>query len=351
MSTGTEHDPVNGNAITEKLMLKDIELMKQNNINAVRSCHYPDNPRWLELCDEYGIYLVDEANIDSHDLGSGDENKTANDPVWRQAHIERTRNMVERDKNHPSVIIWSLGNEAGDGTNFEATYAWIKNRDKSRPVQYEPAQLNNHTDIFCPINMSIEKLKNYADSIRTKPLIMSEYTYARGNEVDNLKDYWKVIESYKPLQGGFIKNWVDPQLKEIKNDTNRSINALVLPDRTPLPSLNEVKKVYQYVNFKVVDIDKGLFEVTNNYNFTNLDEFRIKWNITANGKDISSGIIDSLNLAPNSSKNINIELLKIDSVKGIEYFVNFNVLEKETKPMLPKNHIVAWEQFELPIKK
>ena len=364
-----EHDPINGQVVTEKLMLKDIELMKQNNINAVRSSHYPDDPRWLELCDEYGIYLVDEANIESHGLGYGAENKAANETLWLKSHIERTRNMVERDKNHPCVIIWSLGNEAGDGPNFEATYSWIKNRDKTRPIQYEPAQLNNHTDIFCPMYMRIEGLKKYSDSIKSKPLIMCEYAYAWGNGVGNLKDYWDVIESYKPLQGGFIWSWVDKGIltktkegkeyfafggdwepKDFKNDTNRCIDGLVLPDRTPHPALNEVKKVYQNIKFKVVDLEKGQFEIVNNYNFTNLDEFTIKWNITKNGKEVSSGIMDSLDVSPGSTKIINIEFSKINFKPGTEYFVNINVVERKARPLLPKDFLMAWEQFELPVK-
>lgn len=364
-----EHDPINGHAVDEKMMLKDISLMKQNNINADRSCHYPDNPRWPELCDEYGIYLIDEANIESHGMGNDANNKPANEPAWRLAHIERTRNMVERDKNHPSIIIWSLGNEAGDGLNFEATYAWIHNRDKSRPVQYEPAQLNDHTDIFCPMYMRIEGLKKYAEGNPTKPLIMCEYAYAWGNGVGNLKDYWDIIESYKPLQGGFIWSWVDQGIltktkegkeyfafggdwepKTFKNDTNRCIDGLVLPELDPHPALNEVKKVYQYIKFKAVDLDKKEFEIKNKYNFTNLSEFNISWQLTANGKEIASGKLDTLNVLPGDSKTIKLKTPEIKAAPGVEYFINFSAAYNSEKPLLPKNHIVAWEQFELPVK-
>jgi len=363
-----EHDPVNGHAIGEKLMLKDIELLKQNNINAVRSCHYPDNPRWLELCDEYGIYLVDEANIESHGMGYGAENKPANEPEWRQSHIERTRNMVERDKNHPSVIIWSLGNEAGDGPNFEATYAWIHNRDKSRPVQYEPAQLNNHTDIYCPMYPRIDVLKKYANENPTKPLIMCEYAYAWGNGVGNLKDYWDTIEAYKTLQGGFIWGWIDQGIlsktkegkeyfafggdwepKDFKNDTNRCIDGLILPDRRPHPSLNEVKKVYQNIKIIALDLNKKEFEIQNHYNFTNLNEYRINWTLTENGNETVTGSIDSLDVPPCTSKIIDLNIPEIKVNPGTEYFVNFTVTEKTAKPMLPKDHVLAWDQFKLPV--
>jgi beta-galactosidase len=363
-----EHDPVNGHAISENLMLKDIGLLKQNNINAVRTSHYPDNPRWLELCDEYGIYLTDEANIESHGMGYGAENKPANDPLWLRAHIERTRNMVERDKNHPCVITWSLGNEAGDGPNFESTYSWIKNRDKSRPVQYEPAQLKNHTDIYCPMYMRKEGLKKYADSIRSKPLIMCEYEYAWGNGAGNLKDFWDVIESGRSLQGGFIWSWVDQGIlaktkdgaayytyggdwepKDFKNDTNRCIDGLVLPDRTPHPALNEVKKVYQYVKFSATDPVKGVFEIQNNYKFTNLNEYALKWNITADGKEIFSGVFDSLDIAPGSKKSVVLDLTKINNSARVENFVNFVVAVKSTRQMLPKGFVIAYEQIELPV--
>jgi len=207
-----EHDPEWGRYVSQELMKKDITLMKKFNINAVRTSHYPDNPYWYELCDKYGLYVVDEANIESHGMGFEPDKTLANKPRWQLAHLERTRRMVERDKNHPSVIIWSLGNEAGDGLNFEATYKWIKARDPSRPVQYEPAVLKAHTDIYCPMYARLEHLKKYASRKQGRPLIMCEYAHAMGNSVGNLKDYWDVIYSYPQLQGGFIWDWVDQGL-------------------------------------------------------------------------------------------------------------------------------------------
>ena len=189
-------------------MIRDIQLMKQLNINAVRTSHYPNDPQWYELCDRLGLYVIDEANVESHGMGYG-EKSLAKDPAWKEAHLDRTRRMVERDKNHPSVIIWSLGNEAGNGVNFYATYDWTKQRDPSRPVQYERAELERNTDIYCPMYATIEHMVDYAKKNPTRPLIQCEYAHAMGNSVGNLQDYWDAIEAYPSLQGAFIWDWVD----------------------------------------------------------------------------------------------------------------------------------------------
>jgi len=206
-----EHDPVTGHYITRESMIRDIKLMKQHNINAVRTCHYPDDPKWYDLCDEFGIYLIDEANIESHGMGYGPAS-LGKKPAWKKAHLDRTIRMVERDKNHPSIIIWSLGNEAGDGINFEATSAWIHKRDPSRPVHYERAGKRPHTDIVCPMYAGIKSIEAYGSQPQTRPLILCEYAHAMGNSVGNLQDYWTVIEKHKHLQGGFIWDWVDQGL-------------------------------------------------------------------------------------------------------------------------------------------
>jgi len=206
-----EHDPVTGHYITRESMIRDIKLMKQNNINAVRTCHYPDDPQWYDLCDQFGIYLIDEANIESHGMGYGPAS-LAKKPKWGKAHLDRVVRMVERDKNHPSVIIWSMGNEAGDGVNFEKASAWIHKRDPSRPVHYERAGHRPHTDIVCPMYASIKSIETYASKPQTRPLILCEYAHAMGNSVGNLQEYWTVIEKYKHLQGGFIWDWVDQGL-------------------------------------------------------------------------------------------------------------------------------------------
>ena len=206
-----EHHPVTGHYVSVESMIQDIKLMKTHNINAVRTCHYPDDPKWYALCDRFGLYLIDEANIESHGMGYGAAS-LAKKPAWKTAHVDRVIRMVERDKNHPSVIIWSLGNEAGDGINFQAASAWIHKRDPSRPVHYERAGKAPHTDIVCPMYARIGSIESYAKTQQTRPLILCEYAHAMGNSVGNLQDYWTVIEKYKHLQGGFIWDWVDQGL-------------------------------------------------------------------------------------------------------------------------------------------
>ncbi len=227
-----EHDPINGHTVSVESMIQDILLMKQSNINAVRTAHYPNIPEWYALCDHYGLYVIDEANIESHGMGYGPESLAKN-PSWKSAHLDRVERMVERDKNHPSIITWSLGNEAGNGVNFEAAYDWVKQRDPSRPVQYERAELSRNTDIVCPMYMTIDRMLDYASKPQDRPLIQCEYAHAMGNSVGNLQDYWDAIESHRQLQGGFIWDWVDQGLVA-DVPTARTIADLAKPDRTSL---------------------------------------------------------------------------------------------------------------------
>jgi beta-galactosidase len=214
-----EHDPDTGHYVDREMMIKDIVMMKQHNINTVRMSHYPTRPEWYDLCDEYGLYVIDEANIESHGMGYGPES-LAKHLEWKSAHLDRTINMVERDKNHPSIILWSLGNEAGDGVNLRATSTWIKRRDPSRPIQYEQAHKERHTDIYCPMYPLIPDIVSYANAKDTyRPLIMCEYSHAMGNSVGNLQDYWDAIESHKYLQGGAIWDWVDQGLRKVDAKT------------------------------------------------------------------------------------------------------------------------------------
>ncbi len=259
-----EHHQVNGHVTDKETMMKDLSLMKQFNINTVRTCHYPQPELWYELCDQYGMYLIDEVNIESHGMGYGSKS-LAKDSSWYEAHLFRTRNMVERDKNHPAVIIWSLGNEAGDGTNFEKTYAYVKNFDPSRPVQYEQAGQKAHTDIVCPMYSRIPDLVKYATAHNDRPLIMCEYAHAMGNSVGNFQDYWDVIEKYDALQGGCIWDWVDQGIltknsqgesfwayggdfgpKDVVSDGNFCCNGVVNPDRNPKSTLYEVKSIPEH---------------------------------------------------------------------------------------------------------
>ncbi|MBP7707316.1 MAG: DUF4981 domain-containing protein [Candidatus Aminicenantes bacterium] len=358
-----EHDPLTGHVISEASMRQDIELMKRSNINAVRTCHYPDDPRWYELCDEYGLYLVDEANIESHGMGYGPAS-LAKDPAWGPAHLDRVRRMVERDKNHPSIIVWSLGNEAGDGVNFEEAYRWLKKRDPSRPVQYERAGLRAHTDIYCPMYASIEEMLKYAATRKDRPLIQCEYAHSMGNSTGNLQDYWDAIESHDQLQGGFIWDWVDQGFAaetpagafywkfggdfgpaDVPSDQNFCCNGLVAPDRTPHPALYEVKKVYQSVKFVGADPAAGAVELRNRYAFTPLDRFDLDWELSASGVRMAGGTVPRPAVAPGAAKVVRLPLPKLPPQAGTEYFLNVSLRTREAGPGLPKGHVVAAEQL------
>jgi beta-galactosidase len=368
-----EHDGVNGHVVDEAMILKDIRLMKSNNINAVRTSHYPQQELWYEMCDKYGLYLVDEADIESHGIGYDKDVTIADKPEWAAAHLDRMQRMVERDKNHPSVIIWSMGNEAGDGHNFLYGYKWIKGRDATRPVQYERAEhstnaTERHTDIWCPMYSKIEDIESYAkDSKNDRPLIMCEYAHAMGNSTGNLQDYWDVIEKYPKLQGGFIWDWVDQGLLKtnesgekywtyggdygdegMPSDGNFCLNGLVWPDRTAHPGLYEVNRVYQYIGFEPVDLSSGLIKIKNKYDFTNLSEFNFEWEVVSDGIAIQSGKLTFPDLKPKTETVVNIPLSKIEPVQGTEYFLNLRVSRSDEWNYVPEDHVYASAQFKLP---
>ncbi|MDC1106012.1 glycoside hydrolase family 2 TIM barrel-domain containing protein [Prolixibacteraceae bacterium] len=361
-----EHDQKTGHVISEASMRKDLELMKRNNINAIRLAHYPNDPLFYDLCDEYGFYICDEANIESHGMGYGNKS-LAKDPTWKNAHMDRLIRMVERDKNHPSVVFWSLGNEAGDGKTFEAMSRWLHRRDPSRVVQYERIERRPHTDIICPQYPTIESMKDYADNPASyRPYIMSEYAHAMGNSVGNFADYWELIYKKKLLQGGFIWDWVDQGFLEhtkdgtpywtyggdyapeqIHTDGNFCINGLVQPDRTPNPSLFEVKKVHQFVRFIAKDLENGKIQIINQYDFIDLSNIRIEWELIANNNIIKKGTLNDLNLKAKESKNVLIPISEISPNKGVEYFLNFKAYSKNEAPLVPKGWLLAYEQFQL----
>jgi beta-galactosidase len=363
-----EHDPDNGYTIGTDMMLADIRLMKQFNINAVRASHYPNDPRWYDLCDEYGLYVVDEANIESHGISFDADKTLANKPEWRDAHLDRTRRMVERDKNHPSVIIWSLGNEAGDGINFQATYAWIKRRDPSRPVQYEPAELRAHTDIYVPMYARPYQLENYARGPHDKPLILCEYAHAMGNSVGNLQDYWDVIERHPDvLQGGFIWDWANQGIWKTAPDGRRyyvyggdylppgaefdpdCLDGLVMGDRTPQPELWEVKKVYQPVKVRAVDAARGAFEVENRYAFLDLSHLEARAIVTDDGVERWRGSVTLPPAQAGSRAPLTVALdgRRLGSGAGVERLLKIEFVTREATPLVPQDHVVAWDQFSL----
>ena len=363
-----EHDPKTGHYVSEESMRNDIILMKKNNINAVRTSHYPNDPKWYDLCDEYGIYLIDEANIESHGIGYHPEKTLANKPEWKEAHIDRVRRMYERDKNHPSVIIWSMGNEAGDGTNFEAAGDWLHKNDPHRPVHYERAGLRSYVDIYSPMYSGIGWLEKYANKYDDRPFILCEYAHAMGNSVGNLQDYWDVIEKYDVLQGGFIWDWVDQGLikkdeygekhfayggdfGEKRHDKNFCMNGIVRSERESTAKLVEVKKVYQNIAFSNWELKRNLLQIKNKFFFTNLNEFNFKWEIKESGFPLQSGILTDIFIEPQKSKVVEIPFSKISLKPGKEYFLNVFAELKEDEPWGKTGHVISSEQIKLPFYK
>ena len=361
-----EHDENTGHVMSEEMMRRDIELMKLYNINAVRTCHYPNDPRWYELCDQYGLYVVDEANIESHGMGYRPDRTLGNNPVFMKSHLDRTIRMVERDKNHPSVIIWSLGNEAGDGVCFDATHDWIKQRDTSRPVQYERATSGRNTDIFCPMYMRIPDMISYVERMPDKPLIQCEYAHAMGNSNGNLMDYWEVINKYDQLQGGFIWDWVDQGIAKytengtkywayggdfepegVHNDGSFCLNGLVFPDRSVHPSINEVKLAYQNVGFEPVAFSPTVIKVTNKHDFISLEGFNLKWELTGEGAVVESGTLPLAAVAPGDHAYLDLGFTSVNRDPDKEYFMNLEVVTRGAAPMIPAGYAVATAQFAL----
>ncbi|MCF6332682.1 MAG: DUF4981 domain-containing protein [Draconibacterium sp.] len=363
-----EHNDKTGHVQDKETMLKDIKTMKTYNLNAVRTSHYPEPALWYELCNKYGLYIVDEANIESHGMGYGPKSLAKNES-WKAAHLYRTKNMFERDKNQPCIIIWSLGNEAGNGVNFEATYDYLKSVDQTRPVQYERAGHEYNTDIFCPMYARIESMEKYALSKPDKPLIQCEYAHAMGNSVGNLQDYWDLIEKYDVLQGGFIWDWVDQGLlttndageeywayggdfgpDTVPSDGNFCINGLVDPDRTPKPALLEVKKVYQNIGFSAVNLKTGTISIKNKYSFLNLSTFDFVWEIIGDGIVVDHGKLNNIDLAPGETINATIDYT-IQPQPGVEYFLNLKANLKKDWSLVEAGTEMAAEQFELPVFK
>ncbi|QYJ93248.1 glycoside hydrolase family 2 TIM barrel-domain containing protein [Shewanella spartinae] len=364
-----ETDPQTGHVVSRETMELDIRLMKQNNINAVRSSHYPNHPYWLNLADRYGLYVIDEANIESHPLAIDDKTQLGNEMSWLPAHQARIERMVERDKNHASVIIWSLGNEAGEGKLFERLYQWIKQRDPSRPVQYEPAGEAPYTDIVAPMYPSIERIREYAERASDRPLIMIEYAHAMGNSVGNLQDYWDVIEAYPQLQGGFIWDWVDQALAftndlgqrywaygkdyhpDMPTDGNFLNNGLVDPDRNPHPHLSEVKKVYQPIKLRDFKIegDKASVNLINGFDFASTSGLSLNWTLQRDGKIIASKRQAMPTLSPGEQARVSFKLHSKQSLSApFEYHLLLEVLVDTPRPLLPSDHRIAFEQFALP---
>ena len=367
-----EHNDKTGHYVTEDLMIKDFELMKQHNINTVRLSHYPQDRRFYELCDEYGIYVYDEANIESHgmyyDLRKG--GSLGNNPEWLKPHMYRTINMFERNKNYPSLTFWSLGNEAGNGYNFYQTYLWLKENDKDlmdRPVNYERAQWEWNSDMYVPQYPSAEWLGRIGEMGSDRPIVPSEYSHAMGNSNGNLWDQWKEIYKYPNLQGGYIWDWIDQGILEIDkdgcsywtyggdygidmpSDGNFCCNGVIGPDRKPHPAMAEVKYAHQDVAFEPVDVANGKYKVTNRFYFTNLDKYNVKYELRANGKPVKSGNV-ALKVAPQETQEFTIPVKVPQAKPGVDYYVHFSVTTKKAEPLLPIGHEIACDQVYLPAK-
>ena len=359
-----ELDPDGGYVVSVERMIQDIRIMKQLNINAVRTCHYPDDPRWYDLCDEYGIYLTAESNLESHGMGYKEKTLAKNE-AFAKMHIERQEGNVITYKNHPSIIVWSLGNEAGYGPNFERAYDWVKAYDKTRPCQFEQARQNGKTDIFCPMYLGYEDCVKYAQGDNPRPLIQCEYAHAMGNSMGGFKEYWDIIRKYPKYQGGYIWDFVDQGLrdksaitgKEIftyggdygrypASDHNFNCNGIIAPDRRLNPHAYEVGYYYQNVWITEKNLKEGQFEVYNENFFKSLDDLELVWTIRRH-----SGTIDVSGIAPQQRKLITDAELKATVARVLEHhpdaeiLVNFEFRSREAQPLIDKGQVLARQQF------
>ena len=358
-----ELDPDGGYVVSPERMMQDIELMKKFNINAVRTCHYPDDNLWYDLCDKYGIYVVAEANLETHGMGYG-EGTLAKVPLFRQTHLERNQRNVQRNFNHPSIIFWSLGNEGGDGPNFVDAYKWVKAEDPSRAVQYERCGYADHTDIYCPMYIGYEEVEKYGKRTDvSKPMIQCEYAHAMGNSEGGFKEYWDLFRKYPNLQGGFIWDFVDqsPRWKgknsvEIygyggdfnrfdASDINFCNNGLVSPDRVPNPHMYEVGRVMQSIHTTPADLAKGVFDVYNENFFTDLGNYRLTWQLLRNGKTVCTGTVENIDAAPQTTGKVTVDYGSLEP--DGEYLLNFAYSLKNSDGILEAGTTVAREQIAL----
>lgn len=375
-----EHDPDLAHVVTRERMVQDILTMKRHNINTVRNSHYPTVPAWYDLCDEYGLYVIDEANIESHGMGYG-ERSLAKQPEWLDAHLDRTIRMVERSKNHPSVIVWSLGNEAGDGLAFHATSAWVRHRDPTRPVQYEQAYLNPHVDIVAPMYSSVRWLDEYSREPQTRPFILCEYAHAMGNSVGNLWEYWNLIYARPHLQGGCIWDWVDQSLRQprdrpdqdrfhpvapgqpwfwayggdfgppdVPSDDNFCANGLVTADREPKPPLAQVKHVYQYLHTRPLNLAARTVEIRNWFDFTDPADLAVlHWHVTRDGDVVQAGSMPAPSVAPGKAVTLVVPFERFTPKPHAEYRLGLSFRLAADTPWAPAGHEIAWNEFELPV--
>ena len=363
-----EHSQL-GRTVSKELMEKDIKLMKQHNINTVRNSHYPAHPYWYQLCDRYGLYMIDEANIESHGMGYGPAS-LAKDSTWLTAHMDRTHRMYERSKNHPAIVIWSLGNESGNGINFERTYDWLKSVEKNRPVQYERAEENYNTDIYCRMYRSVDVIKEYvARKDIYRPFILCEYLHAMGNSCGGMKEYWDVFENEPMAQGGCIWDWVDQSFREVDKDGNWywtyggdygpkdvpsfgnfCCNGLVNAVREPHPHLLEVKKIYQNIKSTLVDKKNLTIRVKNWFDFSDLNEYLLHWSVTGDDGTIVAEGSKEVGCAPHAVVDITLGAVKLPKTLR-EAYLNLSWTRVKATPLVTSDWEVAYDQFVLPVSK
>ena len=358
-----EMDPDGGYVVSRERMIQDIQIMKKFNLNAVRTCHYPDDSFWYDLCDKYGIYVVAEANLESHGMGY-EETTLAKVPSFKKTHLERNQRNVQRNYNHPSIIFWSLGNEAGYGPNFDAAYDWVKKEDPSRAVQYERSGYEGKTDIHCPMYLSYNGCIKYCeDDSKTKPLIQCEYAHAMGNSEGGFKEYWDLVRKYPKYQGGFIWDFVDQSCRWTgKNgkmiyayggdfnrfdasDNNFCDNGLISPDRVPNPHMYEVGYFYQNIWTTAADLKAGELNVYNENFFRDLSAYALEWEVMKNGIVVRTGRVDNLNVAPQQTAKIKLDLGK--TCACAEWLLNVKYVQKQREGLIPAGHIVAKDQLVL----
>jgi beta-galactosidase len=356
-----EHDPETGRTVSYDRMLRDVKTMKQFNFNTVRTSHYPNHPDWYDLCDEYGLYVVDEANLESHGVNGL---LPKSDPLWKNAAIDRLDNMIQRDKNHPSVIFWSLGNEAGSGENFLHMQEHAHNVDPTRFVHYEG--FSQAADVNSRMYATVKRVKLYGESKNPKPLFLCEYALATGNSCGNFKEYWDAIESYPNTIGGCIWDWCDqgvlkrtftgekyyswsgPNDPEVKpGDAHFVFCGILFSDQTPSPEAWEAKKAYQYVQFTAVNVTNGRVKIRNKYFFTNLNEFDLFWSVLEDGSPIKYGLLEPVDIAPGLEKEIMVPFGELQKKPGAEYWLKFSYRLKDKAAWADKGHEMAWEQLSI----
>ena len=367
-----EHDDKNGHVVSKDLMLRDVKIMKMNNINAVRTSHYPNDPYWYELCNKYGLYVVDEANIESHGFGYKAKETPANNPAYEGMHLDRINRMLQRDKNQPSIIIWSMGNEAGDGVNYVKAYKMLKEFDSTRPVFYERAEshfnlgIEKHIDIITWMYARVDKIKkNYLGKFPDRPFIWCEYSHAMGNSNGGLVDLWNMTRSERQMQGGFIWDFVDQGLlqetadgekyyayggdfapEKYHNDSNFCMNGIIDADGTYHPAMEEVRFVYQNADFSWKDKTSFTVEVFNENFFSNLNQYVFDFELLENGKVVATGQID-LDVAPQGKKSIQLPIkYQLDKTKN-EYFVNIYGVTRDAKNLVPAKHELVKAQLDI----